>query len=143
VARTRSKDELASLLTDLHVALTAQVTAWRPWLLMWAWVHWYLQCTLTSSCVGKTSPTHQPSHQAAASCYLSRCLSFVSMLCPSRDPAAQIHAEVREFWGVLETVAAARHNELLGALNAHLARLSQQVGGGRAAAGSLGHLGQP
>jgi hypothetical protein len=40
----------------------------------------------------------------------------------------QIHAEVREFWGVLETVAAARHNELLAALNAHLARLSQQVG---------------
>jgi len=43
------------------------------------------------------------------------------------DLMAQVHAEVAEFWGVLEAVAAARHAELLTALNAHLGRLARQV----------------
>ncbi|KAL6753659.1 hypothetical protein V8C86DRAFT_3139812 [Haematococcus lacustris] len=39
----------------------------------------------------------------------------------------QIHREVREFWGVMESVAAARHQELVQALNAHLQELSHKV----------------
>eukprot|EP00983_Pelagomonas_calceolata_P025512 801969-Pelagomonas_calceolata.AAC.5 len=41
--------------------------------------------------------------------------------------APQIHTEVTEFWSVLETVAAARHAELLGVLNKHLQELSAKV----------------
>ncbi|KAF5828208.1 hypothetical protein DUNSADRAFT_18020 [Dunaliella salina] len=43
------------------------------------------------------------------------------------DLTHQIHAEVSEFWSVLETVAAARHAELLGVLNKHLQELSAKV----------------
>jgi hypothetical protein len=46
------------------------------------------------------------------------------MLC-----ALQIHAEVSDFWGVMEAVAASRHAHLLATLNTHLAALTQQVGG--------------
>jgi len=54
---------------------------------------------------------------------LSGCCSI------SANTHPQIHSEVTEFWGVLETVAAARHAELLGILNKHLAELSQKVSG--------------
>uniref|UniRef100_A0A7S3R370 Dynamin N-terminal domain-containing protein n=1 Tax=Dunaliella tertiolecta TaxID=3047 RepID=A0A7S3R370_DUNTE len=43
------------------------------------------------------------------------------------DLTHQIHTEVTEFWSVLETVAAARHAELLGVLNKHLQELSAKV----------------
>ncbi len=39
----------------------------------------------------------------------------------------QIHADVREFWGQVEGLAAARHTQLVGTLNQHLAHLAHQV----------------
>lgn len=45
------------------------------------------------------------------------------------SPLVQIHAEVHDFWGVLEAVAASRHHQLLADLNTHLAALARRVEG--------------
>ncbi len=44
-------------------------------------------------------------------------------------PRLQIHAEVHDFWGLLEAVAASRHHQLLTDLNTHLAALARRVEG--------------
>lgn len=41
----------------------------------------------------------------------------------------QIHAEVADFWSILEVVTAGRHAELLADLNVTLAQLSRRVEG--------------
>ena len=147
-ARSRSRDELAALLLDLHDDLMNQVGR-------------AMVCVCVRVCVCALKSTRKTLRKDSVCdvcvqritrelrAYICVCMcvwagrgSCAGWCMPKRtvcrtrhhrqDPApdaarppAQIHGEVSDFWGVLEACAASRHAELLSALNTHLAALSR------------------